>query len=126
MERFTIQRKLILEAVKNIGHATIKDIIEFLDEENIKLSIGTLYRNLDNLVNDNYLRRVSIDFKENYYEIASMEQHDHFVCRNCGKIIDVNHNNINLKEIDGNKIDFETTTYYGMCKDCQNPKEIKN
>ncbi|MBO8427833.1 MAG: transcriptional repressor [Firmicutes bacterium] len=126
MERFTIQRKLILEAVKNIGHATIKDIIEFLDEENIKLSIGTLYRNLDNLVNDNYLRRVSIDFKENYYEIASMEQHDHFVCRNCGKIIDVNHNNINLKEIDGNKIDFETTTYYGMCKDCQNLKEIKN
>ncbi len=126
MERFTIQRKLILEAVKNIGHATIKDIIEFLDEENIKLSIGTLYRNLDNLVNDNYLRRVSIDFKENYYEIASMEQHDHFVCRNCGKIIDVNPNNINLKEIDGNKIDFETTTYYGMCKDCQNLKEIKN
>ncbi len=126
MERFTIQRKLILEAVKNIGHATIKDIIEFLDEKNIKLSIGTLYRNLDNLVNDNYLRRVSIDFKENYYEIASMKQHDHFVCRNCGKIIDVNPNNINLKEIDGNKIDFETTTYYGMCKDCQNLKEIKN
>ena len=55
MERFTIQRKLILDAVSELGHARIKDISKYLEAESYNVSLATIYRNIDSLVNDDLL-----------------------------------------------------------------------
>ena len=127
MERSTIQRKLIVDSIKSIGHATTKDIISSLSNSGYNVSIGTIYRNLDLLVNENILRRVSINFKEDYYELSEISTHNHFICEKCGKIIDIFNNNSSINEINGNKVISNTTTYYGICKEClENNKDYSN
>ena len=78
-------------------------------------------------MNENILRRVSINFKEDYYELSEISTHNHFICEKCGKIIDIFNNNSSINEINGNKVISNTTTYYGICKEClENNKDYSN
>ena len=122
MERFTIQRKLILDAVSELGHARIKDISKYVEAEPYNVSLATIYRNIDSLVNDDLLKKVTLNLKEDYYEIKNQPNHDHFICEKCGKIIDVAPKFNDQKEyVDdlGNLVTSIAVTYYGICKDCK-------
>ena len=127
MERFTIQRKLILDAVSELGHARIKDISKYLEAKSYNVSLATIYRNVDSLVNDDLLKKVTLNLKEDYYEIKNeVASHTHdkynFICEKCGKIIDVAPKFNDQKEyVDdlGNLVTSIAVTYYGICKDCK-------
>ncbi|MDW7681307.1 MAG: transcriptional repressor, partial [bacterium] len=46
--------------------------------------------------------------------------HHHFICRNCGKIIDI-YIDCNLKEkliAEGHQVDEAHGSFYGVCRDC--------
>ncbi|MCI6788557.1 MAG: transcriptional repressor [Mollicutes bacterium] len=121
MERFTIQRKLIFDATKALGHARVKDIADYLNRNSYSISLATIYRNVDSLVLDNLLKRVTLNLKDDYYEISAQPNHDHFICKKCGKIIDVEPTNLNFAPFTdkfGNEVEQITTTYYGTCSDC--------
>lgn len=47
MERMTIQRTMILKAISSLGHASIKEIDEFLSKNSLKLPLTTIYRNIN-------------------------------------------------------------------------------
>ena len=51
MERMTIQRTMILKAISSLGHASIKEIDEFLNKNSHKLPLTTIYRNINVLLN---------------------------------------------------------------------------
>lgn len=122
MERITIQRKLIIEAIKELGHATVQDISSYLEKNSFKLSLATIYRNIDVLESENYIQKVAIDVKDNYYEITPKEvNHDHFICKKCGKIIDivVEDNFKSFEDKDGNFYLDKHVTYYGICNSCK-------
>ena len=124
MERTTIQRKFIYDAIKNLHHSTIQDIIDFCTNEQFPISVATIYRNLEVLENDGLIRKVPTAYKADIYEDASIKEHDHFICTECFKIIDLpKEKDFEPKEKDGNLYQREVRVYYGLCSDCLKKKQ---
>lgn len=87
------------------------------------LSLGTVYRNLKLLESNGAVRSVTVvDGCERYD--ARVSPHSHFVCRECGRIIDVFFTEnlaemVDKKYIDGaKKIERYNLIFYGVCDKC--------
>lgn len=50
------------------------------------LSIATIYRNINMLVEEGWLARVEIPGDSTRYEVAGKEHHHHFQCNSCGAL----------------------------------------
>lgn len=122
--KFSKQRELILNAVKdNTVHPTADFIYEYLKKDNPNLSLGTVYRNLSQLVSHGYIKKVSIPGFPDRFD-ANIVEHNHLICDICGSIQDV-HSNI-LKDIPStisNELDIKITScniiLHGICKKCK-------
>lgn len=80
------------------------------------ISLGTVYRNLSQLVSSGMVKRISaIDNVERFD--ACTDRHAHFVCNSCGCISDVVLPEVNGSELE-HQIDNVEVMYYGTCKMC--------
>ncbi len=119
MERMTSQRKEILEALSILGHSSFDTLLDYFKKNNKKISLSTLYRNITSLEADNYIRKVDANTKNILYELTRLDEHDHFICVKCNKVIDIFNKKKHLKyDKDGNLIEKTNITYYGVCKEC--------
>jgi Fe2+/Zn2+ uptake regulation proteins len=125
MERQTIQRKIIVTTIHALGHIKTSDLISVLKKEFSSMSPATIYRNLAVLSNDGLIRKISSNLDEDIYEDTSKNNHDHFICEECGTIIDIENkeDSTSYYDNDGNLIIGKSITYYGVCKDCLNRKK---
>jgi Fe2+ or Zn2+ uptake regulation protein len=125
MQRETLQRKIILKEIHELGHVSKSEFIKHLKTKYKDFNLATIYRNLDTLCEDNLLRKVSTNLDEDIYEDTTKKMHDHFICNECGSIIDVESKDNKAPFIDefGNLIKSKSTTYYGICVDCLNKKK---
>ncbi len=125
MERETIQRKVILDAIHMLGHVKTSELIDVLKKSFPTMSIATIYRNLNTLSSEGIIRKVSTNLDENIYEDTSKDCHDHFICEECGIIIDIENkkDTDSYYDKDGNLIERKSISYYGVCKDCLNRKK---
>ncbi len=121
MERLTKQRKYIIEALKDLGHATFDDIEHYLSKNNLHLSLATLYRNISSLSKDGIIRKVDCSLPSIYYELKEdIRPHNHFICLKCHKIIDIeNTNKYYYIDENDNEVFYQTTNSYGYCKECR-------
>jgi Fur family transcriptional regulator, ferric uptake regulator len=53
------------------------------------LGIATVYRNIQNLVEDGWLTPVELPGDSTRYEIAGKKHHHHFHCNSCGKLYEL-------------------------------------
>ncbi len=53
------------------------------------LSIATVYRNINLLVEENWLARVEVPGDTTRYEVAGKGHHHHFQCNECGKLYEL-------------------------------------
>mgnify|MGYP002515565645 CR=1 FL=1 len=120
MQRETSQRRVILNEMHMLGHAKKSEFIKHIQSKYPGFNLATIYRNLESLCDDNLLRKVSSNLDEDIYEDTTKELHDHFICLNCGKIIDIKNKSCLDSFLDdsGNLIKSKSITYYGICKDC--------
>lgn len=114
------QRDLILKIVtESKMHPTAEDIYNECRKHIFNISLGTVYRNLNMLVNLNKIIRISgVDGMDHFDKI---EEHHHFICEKCNKIIDVY--NLVLPKYDlvlENKVTSKIIIFKGICKDCLN------
>jgi len=125
MKRFTIQRKVILDAIHAFGHIKTSELISVLKKSFPTMSAATIYRNLITLNNEGLIRTISTKLNEDVYEDTSKDFHDHFICEECGIIIDIENNrdSDSYYDKDGNLIEQQSITYYGVCRDCLNRKK---
>jgi len=125
MQRETIQRKIIINTIHQFGHVSTSELIAYIQKEFPSLSVATIYRNLNTLLEDNLVRRVSTDLLQDIYEDTTRDIHDHFICEECGIIIDKENPDDSVSFVDdnGNLIAHKAVTYYGVCKDCLNRKK---
>jgi Fe2+ or Zn2+ uptake regulation protein len=85
----TRQRERILELVgESHVHPTASAIHHALLAEFPRLSLGTVYRNLDVLVGEGRLRAVPVPSGATRFD-GNLGLHHHFVCEACGAIQDV-------------------------------------
>ncbi len=123
MMRHSKQRQLILELVRaNRGHPTADEIYEEARKHNPHISKGTVYRNLGLLIEEGILRGHRFDKDPERYD-PILEEHSHFICRRCRKLIDLPVKpsvtmNSPLPDLPGYKVESSTLLFSGICADC--------
>ena len=121
-KRYSRQRELIYEALMHTDqHPTAEMIYQWLKPTNPNLSLGTVYRNLNLLVDEGAAVRMA--FPVERYD-AKVEPHAHFRCQVCGGVFD-----LDLpydKELDhkallasGHDIKAHELIFHGTCADCK-------
>ena len=68
-------------------HFTVPQLKEELEALGINIGLATIYRQLDQMVQDNSIRKYTPDGKQAYYEYvgsASSPRHYHLRCIHCG------------------------------------------
>lgn len=117
------QRERILELLRGTGsHPTASWIYDQLKTEFLGLSPGTVYRNLNILVEQGLARK--IDFGSTFDRFdANIEPHYHFICERCGSIIDlkipVNDDlNRQVEQKTHHRTKRHRIEFYGICESC--------
>ena len=87
--KYSRQRESIKACLMNRkDHPTADALYTSIREEFPNISLGTVYRNLNLLVELGEIQKFScVDGTDHFDYITS--PHYHFVCRHCGKIIDI-------------------------------------
>ncbi len=127
--RITPQRETILEFLLSIpagAHLSAEDLKESLEQQNIKISLATLYRTLKFLTAEGLLREIDLGEDHKHYEIMNENQeHFHLICIKCNKTIEFNSEKLVglTQEIVNNQYNFNVVDYqfkvFGICEDCQ-------
>ena len=85
----TAQRQLLLRLIKKTGgHISAKELYRRASRKNESISLATVYRTLQlfkelGLVEERRLGQVYC-----HYEVKGSTDHQHLVCRSCGKVIE--------------------------------------
>ena len=123
-ERNTIQRSLVLAAVHCLHcHATADEIYDAIAKEHPSISRGTVYRNLNRLVEAGQIRRVEIPGEADRYDHIC-EEHYHVQCVVCRRIFDVDMERLpapetHIKDAHGFSFVGHDLIFKGICPDCQ-------
>lgn len=127
--RKTKQRIAIMEALKGVRtHPSADWIYDEVRKKLPQISKGTIYRNLNVLVDEGAIIELNVDGMVGRYEIKQ-DNHYHFICENCGRIFDLNEPvetglNAKFAKKTGFKITEHRLEFRGLCRDCQ--KGIKH
>ncbi|MBQ7340385.1 MAG: transcriptional repressor [Clostridia bacterium] len=119
--RYSKQRQLITEIIKNrCDHPTADMIYLSAREFQPNISLGTVYRNLKQLAEDKQILTLETEDKKIHYD-GDLSRHSHFICSECGKIIDLFAPAPVPTELEkiGVSVQSEKCVYYGKCPDCQ-------
>ncbi len=117
------QRERVLEVLKSTGsHPTATWIYDRLKEEFPGLSPGTVYRNLNILVEQGLARKIDFGSTFDRYD-ANTDPHYHFICERCGSIIDLEmpvdeELNRNVEKLSHHKANRHRIEFYGFCETC--------
>lgn len=123
IQRATRQLAAVLEAVREErDHPTAKDVYLRVRRRLPHISRGTVYRNLSKLNDERQIRIVRSAERPVRYD-AVTEDHDHFVCENCGAVRDLEpsgRRETQRPELaeSGYAVVRQSITYYGSCPQC--------
>ncbi len=118
--RFSRQRELITDIIKGRkDHPTADMIYASAREIEPNISLGTVYRNLKMLADEGVIITLETVDKRLHYD-GDTSRHSHFICEDCGKIIDLFEPAETPKELMklGLVVSGEKCIYYGKCTDC--------
>ncbi|MDR3162813.1 MAG: transcriptional repressor [Helicobacteraceae bacterium] len=122
----TPQRIKILSLLGDYGHLTIERIYSELKKDTPTISLSTVYSNIESLSEKNIVKEVPISRQKEAYELNS-GAHAHHVCRQCGKITDIEIDSAKLGESvkfrEEAKIDSVDIIFNGVCNNCH--KRVK-
>lgn len=122
------QRELIMEFLAGRkDHPTADIVYAGVRRQNPNISLGTVYRNLTLLAESGEVRRIRVGDGVDHFD-ADISPHYHFVCRECGSVIDLEMDSIEGitdtagVNFDGH-IEGHVTYFYGTCCNCIKSRE---
>lgn len=127
-QRLTKQKTAILEILRSVDtHPTAEWIYQEARKEIPGLSLGTVYRNLNQLRDNGEILELNYGSSQSRFDGVA-QNHYHFRCIQCGRIWDlpmplmktIENKAKVLKnfQIDGHRLEF-----YGTCEDCQHEEK---
>jgi Fur family peroxide stress response transcriptional regulator len=117
----TPQRLAILKELEKQGHASIEEIYDKIKESFPSISLATIYKNITAMKEEGIISEICIHQKPKYE--LTKEEHAHFICKKCSKVVDVPLSEVLVKEIDGKFPNSEKELYiYGICQECKDKK----
>ena len=112
--------------LKSSRHSSSSEKPLLIEESgNLSASKSTVYRNLNYLLEEGILKKISVISGPDKYDFY-MEDHNHVVCKICGKVMDFKHKILNkntVKEIEEKTdivADLNGIIIEGICKECKN------
>lgn len=123
--KYSKQKELIKGFVlENLIHPTAENVYDNLKPNNPNLSLGTVYRNLNKLSQQGFIKKISVHNGKDFFD-GNVSKHYHIICKCCNKVFDVNldlENFINkqIKNQSDIAIIDHNLTINGLCIACQN------
>jgi Fur family transcriptional regulator, ferric uptake regulator len=130
IERMTTQRKVILEELRKLtSHPTAVGLFELVRLRLPKISLGTVYRNLDLLNRMGLVQKLEFGNAEARFD-GNIDRHDHIRCVRCGRVDDISSSPLDLSggvtDVSlGYKILGYRLEYSGLCPKCLG-RELEN
>ena len=127
-KRHTLQRSLVLEAVKDLHcHATADDIYYLIVTKHPNISRGTVYRNLNLLSDIGEIRKVEIPSGADRFD-HECHPHYHARCIECNRVFNVDMEFIsdlqkNIKDTHGFEFTGHDLIFKGICLECNGRRE---
>ena len=122
------QRDRILELLgSTVSHSTASWIYDKLKKEIPELSLGTVYRNLNILIEQGLIGKIDFGSTFDRYD-ANISPHYHFICERCGSIIDLKipidgELNKRVEKVTNFKTKRHRIEFYGLCDKCSKEGE---
>ncbi|MGB6328471.1 MAG: Fur family transcriptional regulator [Halarcobacter sp.] len=121
--KVTPQRVAIVDELYKNGHMNVDDLYKNLLEKFPSISLATIYKNINAMVEKIFLNEVKIPETKSVYELIK-EEHSHLVCSSCGKIedimIDTSVLQSSLLKQSSFKVQSSEVIFTGVCENCQN------
>ncbi|MDH5523204.1 MAG: transcriptional repressor [Desulfobulbaceae bacterium] len=87
--RITKQRQLILDELMSVkSHPTADELYQMVRKRLPKISLGTVYRNLEIMSDCGVIQKLDIGGTQKRFD-ANAETHYHVRCAKCGKVDDI-------------------------------------
>ena len=122
INRNTIQRQLVLSAARALPHPAAEEVYENVIKEHPHISKGTVYRNLNLLVTQGELRKVSVPDGADRFD-TTLSNHYHLRCVRCGGVYDVDMDYLGdienrIGDRKGFVIQGHDIVFQGICPKC--------
>jgi len=121
---FSRQREAILTYLHSTtAHPTAETVYQEVRKTYPKISLGTVYRNLNLLADSGEALRLNCGDGYERFD-GNPKPHFHFYCRKCGQVMDLDiaelstMNELAAQLFDGS-IEGSLTYFYGVCPDCK-------
>ena len=121
--KYSRQRESIkLALARRTDHPTADALYASIREEIPNISLGTVYRNLNLLVELGEIQKLNFGDGADHFD-SNTSNHYHFICRCCHQVSDLpmlpveEINSLAQRSYSG-KIEGHTTTFFGICSAC--------
>ncbi len=126
MSRMTRQKKAILEELQGLNnHPTADEIYHAVRKRLPRISLGTVYRNLDMMSRHGLIRTLEGPGLKRYD--GEVEEHCHARCESCGRISDVERELAQVPELpltteNGFRVTDFRVEFVGLCRECSSDR----
>lgn len=115
----TSNAKLILDLINLSGEHLTAEQIYLRLKDSSKMVLATVYNNLNALLAQGQIRKVSVEgYPDRYDRII---RHDHLICKKCGRLSDITLEDLTAKlqgQIDTQIISYDLKVSY-LCPACR-------
>ena len=122
--RATPQRRLVLQAVSELGHATPEQVCEYVQGQTASLNLSTVYRALELLEELGVVSHTHLQHGSPTYQVADHVDHLHLVCRGCGSVTEAELElarplAATVLAVRGFSTDLSHLSLHGLCGNCR-------
>ncbi|MBR0573516.1 ferric iron uptake transcriptional regulator [Pasteurella atlantica] len=122
---------LMQDSRENMQHFAAEDIYKLLLEHKSEVGLATVYRVLNQFEEVGILTRHSFDSNKAVFELNYDHQHDHIICKDCGKVFEFKDDEIERRQREisqkhGIELEKHSLYLYGTCSDlshCDNKEK---
>ena len=98
--KLTSQRKQLINLIYSGGHChfTAEDVYKKAKKNKIKISLATVYNNLNSFKNYGMLNVVRASSDKIYFD-TNLDNHHHFYFEKSGKLLDINNDQVTIQKL---------------------------
>lgn len=121
--KYSRQREAIKEFLATRhDHPTADTVYINIRDQFPNISLGTVYRNLALLSDIGEISKITTGDGADRFD-GTVHPHNHFICRNCHNVIDlemdsIDHINEIARKNFGGTIEKHVAYFFGLCEDC--------